>query len=219
MEALHPEGLKPRKTPRQARSEATVQAIFEATIQVLLSEGASRLTTTRVAERAGVSVGTMYQYFPHKQALLYAVLSKHLEAVASAVEAACLKYRETPAATMASGLVTAYVDAKTAHADLSHALYLIAGELDTADLVGGVTQRLQDAMAKLLASAVDAEFDDLPSITFALGAAMAGMTRAVFERGAPPPLLRVLRTQLATMCVAYLQAMAVEKVPPRRRAR
>lgn len=214
MEALHPEGLKPRKKPRQARSEATVQAIFEATIQVLLAEGAGRLTTTRVAERAGVSVGTMYQYFPHKQALLYAVLKQHLEAVASTVEAACLQFRGAPAATMVSGLVTAYINAKTAHVDLSRALYLIAAELDTADLVGGITQRVQDAMATLLTTAADAAFDDLPSITFALGATMAGMTRAAFERGAPPAMLRVLRTQLATMCLAYLQAMAVGKASP-----
>ena len=74
MNITHPEALKPRKTPVQARSEATVDAIFKATIQVLLSDGERRLTTTRVAERAGVSVGTMYQYFPHKQALLYAVV-------------------------------------------------------------------------------------------------------------------------------------------------
>ena len=66
MEITHPETLRPRKTPRQARSAATVDAIFEATIQVLLVEGEKGLTTTRIAERAGVSVGTMYQYFPHK---------------------------------------------------------------------------------------------------------------------------------------------------------
>ena len=50
----------------------TVEAISEATIQVLLAVGLDRLTTTRVAERAGVSVGTLYQYYPNKQALLYA---------------------------------------------------------------------------------------------------------------------------------------------------
>jgi hypothetical protein len=58
--------LEPRKTPIQARSTVTVQAISEATIQVLLSHGAERLTTTRVAERAGVSVGTLYQYSSNK---------------------------------------------------------------------------------------------------------------------------------------------------------
>lgn len=85
MAATPKAALKARKTPRQARSEATLAAIFEATIQVLLADGVARLTTTRVAERAGVSVGTMYQYFPHKQALLHAVLKRHLEGIVAAV--------------------------------------------------------------------------------------------------------------------------------------
>ena len=69
--------LEPRKTPVQARSAASVSAILEATIQVLLSVGKERLTTTRVAARAGVSVGTLYQYFPNKSALLQAVVKRH----------------------------------------------------------------------------------------------------------------------------------------------
>src|ERR1700684_3017742 len=107
MEITPANALKPRKTPRQARSVATVDAIFEATIQVLLADGARGLTTSRVAERAGVSVGTMYQYFPHKQSLLYAVLQQHLAAVAGAVEAACLLHRGQPVAAMIEGLVKA----------------------------------------------------------------------------------------------------------------
>ena len=94
MRAEPPDQLKPRKAPRQARAEATLCAIFEATIQVLLAGGERHLTTTRVAERAGVSVGTMYQYYPHKQALLYAVLQSHLAHISAAVEAACRIGRE-----------------------------------------------------------------------------------------------------------------------------
>src|ERR1700721_4846542 len=71
--------LEPRKSPVQARSAASVDAILEATIQVLLSMGKERLTTTRVALRAGVSVGTLYQYFPNKRALLQAALRRHLD--------------------------------------------------------------------------------------------------------------------------------------------
>src|ERR1700709_461476 len=81
--------LKARKTPVQARSEATVEAIFEGAIQVLLREGVEKLTTTRVAERAGVSVGTLYQYYPNKQALLHAVLELHLGKVTDALVRAC----------------------------------------------------------------------------------------------------------------------------------
>jgi AcrR family transcriptional regulator len=66
-----------------------VEAIFEATIQVLLTPRGDRLTTTRVAERAGVSVGTLYRYYPNKESLLFAVVENHLEKMTVAVEAAC----------------------------------------------------------------------------------------------------------------------------------
>ena len=73
----------------RARSAASVDAILEATLQVLLDAGKERLTTTRVALRAGVSVGTLYQYFPNKNALLQAALRRHLAEVTDAVELVC----------------------------------------------------------------------------------------------------------------------------------
>lgn len=67
--------LSSRKKPQQARSADLVAAILEAAIQVLSREGAQRFTTTRVAERAGVSVGSVYQYFPNKAAILFRLQS------------------------------------------------------------------------------------------------------------------------------------------------
>lgn len=64
-----------RKEPQQARSTDLVKAILEAAVQVLLREGAARFTTARVAERAGVSVGSIYQYFPNKAAILFRLQS------------------------------------------------------------------------------------------------------------------------------------------------
>ncbi|WP_421523383.1 TetR family transcriptional regulator [Pseudomonas yamanorum] len=63
--------ISSRKEPKQARSTELVSAILEAAIQVLAKEGASRFTTARVAEKAGVSVGSVYQYFPNKAAILF----------------------------------------------------------------------------------------------------------------------------------------------------
>ena len=60
-----------RKQPQQARSAGLVAAILEAAVQVLAKEGAARFTTARVAEKAGVSVGSIYQYFPNKAAILF----------------------------------------------------------------------------------------------------------------------------------------------------
>jgi AcrR family transcriptional regulator len=67
--------ISSRKQPKQARATDLVAAILEAAVQVLASEGAQRFTTTRVAEKAGVSVGSLYQYFPNKAALLFRLQS------------------------------------------------------------------------------------------------------------------------------------------------
>src|SRR5580693_9999160 len=125
----HPQAsFEPRKTPVQARSEATVEAIFEATIQVLLEVGLDLLTTTRVAERAGVSVGTLYQYYPNKHSLLFAVLEHHMNNVATRVEAACESACYKPLAEMIKEMVEAFVDAKMERADISAALYRVAAD-------------------------------------------------------------------------------------------
>lgn len=71
--------LKPRKTPIQARSKATVDAILSATAQVLKRKGYAAATTDRIAERAGVSVGSLYQYFPNKDAILVALAERHID--------------------------------------------------------------------------------------------------------------------------------------------
>ena len=67
--------LSSRKSPQQARSADLVAAILQAAVQVLASEGMQRFTTTRVAERAGVSVGSVYQYFPNKASILFRLQS------------------------------------------------------------------------------------------------------------------------------------------------
>jgi len=64
-----------RKKPKQARSEASISVILQAATQVLAKEGASRFTTARVAEKAGVSIGSLYQYFPNKAAILFRLQS------------------------------------------------------------------------------------------------------------------------------------------------
>jgi len=67
--------ISSRKQPQQARSSELVAAILDAAVQVLTKEGAQGFTTARVAERAGVSVGSLYQYFPNKAAILFRLQS------------------------------------------------------------------------------------------------------------------------------------------------
>ncbi|MFH0303273.1 TetR family transcriptional regulator [Bradyrhizobium sp. 31Argb] len=67
--------ISSRKQPKQARSAELVAAILDAAVQVLAKEGAQRFTTARVAEKAGVSIGSLYQYFPNKAAILFRLQS------------------------------------------------------------------------------------------------------------------------------------------------
>ena len=71
MSARRDPKISSRKAPVQARASDLVAAVLEAAIQVLRAEGAARLTTARIAERAGVSVGSIYQYFPNKASILF----------------------------------------------------------------------------------------------------------------------------------------------------
>jgi len=206
MPVVPTDALKPRKSPRQTRSTATVTAIHEATIQVLLSDGIARLTTTRVAQRAGVSVGTMYQYFPHKQALLYAVLDQYLDEVVVAIEEACTRYQGARLCEMSDGLVNAYLNAKLRYLPGSLAPYTVAADLDTARLISDVLQRTDRAIARLLASVPDAGFDDIAAVTFAVRTLLVGTVRASLESDSSPAALAMLRKQLPLMCRAYLVA-------------
>jgi AcrR family transcriptional regulator len=196
--------FEPRKTPVQARAAVTVEAISEATIQVLLSHGADRLTTTRVAERAGVSVGTLYQYFPNKKSLLFAVLENHLDKVAAAVETASEQARHKPLREMMREVVEAFVDAKMERTDISVALYRIAADVGGPALIKRVSQRSRKALEAMLRTAPDTA---LPPDRFAIEmmfAAMAGATRSVLEMGASRAMVRKLREHLVLLCQSYM---------------
>jgi AcrR family transcriptional regulator len=78
---------EPRKLPNQERAKATVTAILDATARILADDGFEAVNTNRVAEVAGVSVGSLYQYFPNKAALVGAVAVRHTEAMAAVVAA------------------------------------------------------------------------------------------------------------------------------------
>jgi AcrR family transcriptional regulator len=202
-----------RKTPVQARSTVTVEAIYEATIQVLLSQGAERLTTTRVAERAGVSVGTLYQYYPNKQSLLFAVLEGHMSKVSKAVEDACERARGKPLVEMVQEVVEAFVDAKMERTDISTALYRIAAEVDGPVIVRRATQRSLKALEATLGTAPDAVLRQQKFAIQMMFAAMSGTTRSVLEAGASPTMVQNLRDHLVLLCQSYAVAATQQPSP------
>jgi len=75
----------PRKHPTQARAKETVEAIIGAASQILIQHGYEQTTTARIATRAGVSVGSLYQYFPNKEAIVAALIERHADELVSIV--------------------------------------------------------------------------------------------------------------------------------------
>src|SRR5580700_5222805 len=133
--------FQPRKRPVQARSEATVSALFEASIQVLLAVGYRKFTTTRVAERAGVSVGTLYQYFPNRQALITSVIERYLDNLTSTIDLHCRDFRGQTLNEIAKGFVDAAIAAKWAQIEVSRALHEALADVGGAQLVRAAAMR------------------------------------------------------------------------------
>ena len=207
--------LEPRKSPVQARSTASVGAILEATIQVLLQVGKERLTTTRVASRAGVSVGTLYQYFPNKSSLLQAVLKRHLTEVGDAVELACKEQKGRTLREMATALITAFLQAKMRNAKTSVALYSVSSDVDAAKIVQQMGTRFNKAIVQMLATSCDPLTTDPLLVASMLQGTMVGVSRRLLESEAPEKQFEVLRDELIFVACAYLDACSARLSVPR----
>lgn len=198
--------LKPRKQPVQARSAATIEALHTAVIQVLTREGLNRCTTTRIAERAGMSVGSVYQYYPNRDAMLAAVLERHLSGIAEAVEAVCCDNHGRPVAAMARALVEGYLAAKLRDPAESRALYAVSAERGGAEAAARVYKRMEAAVRTLLATAPDARFED-PSMTATIALyALVGPVRTILDGEASPAFEAQLKGQLVRLLAAYLRS-------------
>lgn len=102
---------KPRKNASQERSRATVDALVEATARILVRDGFEKASTNRIAEVAGVSVGSLYQYFPSKEALVAAVIERHNEEIMGTVRAALAEVADLPLDKAVRKLVTVAIEA------------------------------------------------------------------------------------------------------------
>ncbi len=100
----------PRKSASQERSRATVDALLEATTRILIKEGYDRTSTNRIAEVAGVSIGSLYQYFPSKEALVAAVIDRHTQSISEVTRNALVKAAALPIEAAAREFVSVAID-------------------------------------------------------------------------------------------------------------
>ena len=200
--------VNPRKLPRQARAKVTVDAIVEATTQVLLEDGYDHFTTARAAERAGVSVGSLYQYFPNKAALASAVIDRCCDNFLGSLEAALAGQSRVTLAEC----VRAVVDVTLVSHHLSPELHRIV--LDLAPRIGveekaeRVSQMVTGAIEEVLLKHAD---EIAPSIDIAVAASMietlleAIAHRAVRAQAEQPEGNQIAR-EASRLILSYLSA-------------
>ena len=164
------------------------------------------LTKLAALSERVVSVGTLYQYFPNKSALLQAALKRHLDEVAEAVERVCREQKGNGPEHMGTALVTSFLKAKMSDVKTSVALYSVSSDVDGAKIVRQIGVRVNKAIVEMLASAREPLTKDPQLLASMLQAAMSGVSRRLLESAAPEKEFDALHQELIFFVSAYLGA-------------
>ncbi len=201
--------LEPRKTPVQARSSATVAAILEGAAQVLEAEGAGGFTTNAVAARAGVSIGTLYQYFGDKNALAAALSRKARAGLVEAVAVAVEDSAALPLQAALERVVAASLLGETLRPRFAHALDALEAHLPLHGEAAAVDMALNAEIAGFLAERFEGE--DLAETADDVRAVVRALIEAAVSRGRPADGL--LAAHIARSVSGLLVATLTPKTP------
>ncbi len=183
----------PRRIPRQARSRALVEAILEATARVLAEHGYAGTNTNVVAERAGVSVGSVYQYFPNKDSLVTALHERHAAQMQAAVEEALARGRaaDLPGclAAIVHALLKAHQVAPELHRVLEKEFPFFDAPREQSPADQGIHQRLRQLLEDHRSAVVPRNLD---LATWIVLQTMESLVHAaVIPPGTPHPVAEV----------------------------
>ena len=196
-----------RKSPRQARSAQLVADILEAAARVLAEEGAHRFTTARVAERAGVSVGSLYQYFPNKAAILFRLQTDEWSET-SALMRGILDDRSAPPLDRLRTLVRAFVRSECEEAEMRIALddaapfYRDVPEAQEPRLQE--SQVMRDFMTEMLPGCTGEQRAIAGNLIMM---ALGDLGKRISEDGALADQVEVYSNAVADMFAAYLEGL------------
>ena len=200
-----------RKQPKQARSNDLVAAILDAAVQVLTTEGAQRFTTARVAERAGVSVGSLYQYFPNKAAILFRLQSDEWRTTHDQLRQ-ILEDRAKPPLDRVRSLVHFFIRSECEEAAIRGALN------DAAPLYRDAPEAIQirAASAQIFLSFLrevlpDASADTLVLVGDLLKTTVSAVGSSFSETPRSPAEIHAYADALADMVCAYLERLMASR--------
>jgi AcrR family transcriptional regulator len=199
--------LSPRKSPRQARSQAMVEAILEATARVLVERGYAGITTNLVAERAGVSVGSLYQYFPNKDALVTALHERHMRRMDSAFDAVFAKSVKMSFDEALTTIIEGLVESHRLEADLHRVLERqLAGheDLDShREAESGITERILELLDRYRD---DIQVENPRLAVFMMMHSLHALVHAVVLEPLPGVSLKRATREIVRLAKSYLQA-------------
>ena len=175
-------------------------------MQVLLRVGKEKLTTTRVAARAGVSVGTLYQYFPNKSALLRAALRLHVEEILAEVTEVCLAQRGRPVEEMVEALAVAFLAVKMRNPKKSRALYAVSSDVEGVKIAAGGVARVKEEVVALLESAPEVITTDLRLMATVVQSTIAGVKRQLLESDTSEAEFVAMQRELVLVLRSYVRA-------------
>ncbi len=197
--------LSPRKAPRQSRSQATVTAILDATARILLERGFAAASTNAVAELAGVSVGSLYQYFPNKEALIAALRARHGEQMMQVIQHALTEAMDATLDDALGGLIEATVEAHRVDADLHRVLEERLGHHDRDAKHGEYVSVMEERIVALLARHRDQiTVPDLKLAAFMLMNASHALIHALVRQRPRGVSLKAGTQEIVRMMKAYL---------------
>ncbi len=197
--------VAPRKVPRQERAQATVEAILEATARVLREVGYDGLTTNKVADAAGVSVGSLYQYYPGKDALVTALLLRYAERQQAAFLGAIGKVATAPVPDVIAAVIGSIAEQSEADPELA---MVLMNQIPRVGELGQVIAYNEQTIAVplrafLAARAADVAIEDLDAAAFLLTHSIPPFLQRLRISRPDPERKRAIFRELHTMLVAY----------------
>lgn len=184
-----------------------MQAVLEATLQILRKQGIGALTTTRVAEVAGVSVGTLYQYFPNKRSLVTALKVQYVERVTGRMLAAIEGARGLPLAVAIRRIVAELLAAKRENRELSQALRAPMAEIGGPSYIREGGKLVAGALERLIRAA-DPALARPELVTRVLVGALEGVLAAAIEEEPGLWLDPAFEEELVALALGYLGGRA-----------
>ena len=196
----------PRKKPRQQRSQDTVTCILDATARVLCSTGYDRASTNRVALAAGVSVGSLYQYFPSKEALVAALVDRHVEQMTSLVKAKLTEVSTAPLEVAVRTIIDVMFDAHRIDPRLHKVLIEQVPRVGKLEHVVGVEREVEVLVTVFLAARKgEIRRTQLEAAAFVLCNLVEAVTHAAVLAELMVPRRSEVAAELTDMVLRYLE--------------